>query len=87
MESLQEITKVSLLLVSLISTLTESLRYLSAQEAFLDPLPFSLIHFILGVHLHLFLGVHCARADEGSQIILQEREVVSCLTETKRYLD
>ena len=39
MESLQEITNVAPLPASLVSTLAESLHYLFAQEAFLDPLP------------------------------------------------
>ena len=38
-ESLQEITDVAPLPASLVSTPTESLHYLSAQEALLDPLP------------------------------------------------
>lgn len=87
MESLQEITNVAPLPTSLVSTPVESLHYLSAQEAFLEPLPFILFHFLLHVHLQLFRGIHYAKADEGYRLILQAREVVSCLTETKKYLD
>lgn len=65
-ESLQEITNVALLPVSLVSTPAELLHYLSAKEAFLDPLPFIWFHFLLRVNLHLFLGIHCTRAAEGS---------------------